>query len=163
MVLSFYHVYFFFFMLILLVAGIGLLAWTGVGGLRTSLVESDQKYDTADFLREQHRTATSQPGLINQALDQINLLYITAREAHFRIKLNQNIVMLILITLANAVLLGIGGWLVINNQITLGRLVASEIVLALILAALDKLSGLIATFYDLMTALVKLESVRVKA
>jgi ABC-type bacteriocin/lantibiotic exporter with double-glycine peptidase domain len=54
------------------------------------------------------------------------------------------------------VLLGLGGWLVINRQLTLGQLVAGELIVALVLAAISKSGKYIETFYDLQASLDKL-------
>jgi len=54
------------------------------------------------------------------------------------------------------VLLGLGGWLVIQRQLTLGQLVAGELIVALVLAAISKSGKYIETFYDLQASLDKL-------
>jgi ABC-type bacteriocin/lantibiotic exporter with double-glycine peptidase domain len=57
---------------------------------------------------------------------------------------------------ASSMLLGIGGWLVINRQLTLGQLVASEIVVALMMSAFTKFGKQLEVFYDLSAAMDKL-------
>lgn len=64
--------------------------------------------------------------------------------------------LLLLQVVASAVLLVIGGWLVISQQITLGQLVASEIIMSAIAAALAKLGKKIEAWYDAMAAMDKL-------
>jgi len=56
----------------------------------------------------------------------------------------------------STVLLGLGGWLVINRQLTLGQLVASELIVTLVLAALSKIGKYVEIFYDLQATLDKL-------
>jgi ATP-binding cassette subfamily B protein len=56
---------------------------------------------------------------------------------------------------ASAGILAIGGWLVINKQLTLGQLVAAELVVLNVLSALEKLIRNCDTFYDLLTGLDK--------
>ncbi|MFN3287475.1 MAG: PLP-dependent transferase, partial [Sphingomonadaceae bacterium] len=56
---------------------------------------------------------------------------------------------------ASAGTLGIGGWLVINRQLTLGQLVAAELVIVSVLAATDKLIKQSEQVFDLLTALDK--------
>ena len=53
-------------------------------------------------------------------------------------------------------LLGLGDWLVINRQLTLGQLVASELIVTLVLAALSKIGKYVEIFYDLQATLDKL-------
>ncbi|NJL73144.1 MAG: hypothetical protein HC888_17175 [Candidatus Competibacteraceae bacterium] len=57
--------------------------------------------------------------------------------------------------LASAGILAIGGWLVINRQLTLGQLVAAELVVLSVLSAVEKLIRSCDTFYDLLTGLDK--------
>ncbi|MDJ0625622.1 MAG: hypothetical protein QNJ31_04555 [Candidatus Caenarcaniphilales bacterium] len=156
-VLSFYHFYFFILVASFALFGVIFIRWTGIGGLTTSIKESDRKYDTADLFREMRDEMNPQN---IDSTDSLNVKYINSRKRHFFVKVRQSIVILVMIALANSVLLGVGGWLVVNGEITVGRLIAAEIILALVLSALDKLSGLISDFYDLMTALVKLDYVR---
>ena len=52
-----------------------------------------------------------------------------------------------------------GGWLVIEGQLTLGQLVAAELVMMMMLAAIEKLAGNIDDYYDLLTSLVKVGSI----
>jgi ATP-binding cassette subfamily B protein len=57
--------------------------------------------------------------------------------------------------IASAGVLGIGGFLVIDRQLTLGQLVASELVVVSVLSALDKLIRLMEDHFDLLTGLDK--------
>ena len=50
----------------------------------------------------------------------------------------------------------LGGWLVVAGQLTLGQLVASELIITAIVAAVAKLGKQIESFYDLMAATDKL-------
>jgi ABC-type bacteriocin/lantibiotic exporter with double-glycine peptidase domain len=63
---------------------------------------------------------------------------------------------LVLQAVAGTVLLGFGGWLVIQGQLTLGQLVAAELIVAAILGSLAKLGKHLEGFYDLMAAVEKL-------
>ena len=132
----------------------------GVGGLRTSIGESVQKYKVAEWLEELARCHVSfkmdgvQPFLTDRT-DQLVLNYIRARRAHFAVVWRQAIGNYLFQAIASAGTLGIGGWLVINRQLTLGQLVAAELIVVAVLAALDKLIRLADVVYDLLTALDK--------
>ncbi|MBL0263964.1 MAG: ABC transporter ATP-binding protein [Leptospiraceae bacterium] len=56
----------------------------------------------------------------------------------------------------SGLLLGIGGWLVIGGKITLGQLVASEIIVAKILDNLSKFSKYLESYYDLCASVDKI-------
>lgn len=58
--------------------------------------------------------------------------------------------------IASASLLAIGGWLVINQQMTLGQLVAAEIVVALVTSNITKFGKHLEMLYDLLASLDKL-------
>lgn len=57
--------------------------------------------------------------------------------------------------LASAGVLAIGGWLVINGKLSLGQLVASELIILMIISAMDKIVQKLETWYDLLTAIDK--------
>ena len=57
---------------------------------------------------------------------------------------------------AATVLLGLGGWLVIEGQMTLGQLVAAELIVTVILSSFAKVGKDLESFYDLMASVDKL-------
>src|SRR5690606_36082573 len=52
----------------------------------------------------------------------------------------------------SSVLLGLGGWLVIERELSIGQLVAAELVVTAVVASLSKLSSKLETVYDLVAA-----------
>ena len=145
------------FIILFLIAGTWLLGW---GGLRTSIAESYQKYHVAEWLEEIARCQTSfktfgmQPFAVERA-DQLAMNYINARRQHFRVIFRQASAHYLFRALASAGVLAIGGYLVINRELTLGQLVAANLIVVGVLAAIEKLFGLLESFYDLLTALDK--------
>ena len=132
----------------------------GVGGLRTSVDESAAKYRVAGWLEE---VARGHVGLkmhgdrahLAERTDDAVMAYLDAREAHFRVCRRQVAGFFFLSALANAGLLAVGGWLVLDGALTLGQLVAAQIIVALVLASLDKLVRHNEKLYDLLTGLEK--------
>ena len=57
---------------------------------------------------------------------------------------------------AATVLLGLGGWLVIRGQLTLGQLVAAELIVMIIVGSFAKLGKHMESFYDLLASVDKL-------
>jgi ATP-binding cassette subfamily B protein len=148
-----------FDLIILLFIGFA-VAVLGLGGLRTSIQESVIKYRVAEWLEDMGRCLTSMKtnGSTNyllQRTDNLTLKYITARRAHFAVLFRQAFGTYFFQALASAGILAIGGWLVINRQLTLGQLVAAELVVLNVLSALEKLIRNCDTFYDLLTGLDK--------
>ena len=162
--ISFYHAFFAFFGIFLL-AIVCLIFWlTAAGGLQTSLKESKYKYAVAHWLEEIARANTTFK-LSNgdrfsmQKTDGLVVKYLDARKAHFRILMTQFASMIGFKTLITAALLLLGSILVIENQINIGQFVAAEIVVLLVIAAVEKLILSMETLYDMLTALEKIGAV----
>ena len=160
-VLAFYHPYLLTFAIVMLTLVAFLLGVLGIGGVRTSIEESYAKYATAAWLEEiakcPHTFRSGRgAGLAMERADQLAGDYVTARRRHFSVVWRQTLFALLLESVASTVLLGLGGWLVIQRQLTLGQLVAGELIVALVLAALSKSGKYVEIFYDLQAALDKL-------
>jgi len=159
-VLAFYHPLLFAFDLVLIVA-VFVVALLGRGGPRTAIVESKQKYKIAAWLEElgRHDLAFKLGGGIEYAeirADALTQSWLDARKAHFSIVLRQFVLVLTLQALAGASILGIGGWLVVERQLTLGQLVAAELIVTVVVASVAKLGKHLETYYDLLASLDKL-------
>lgn len=161
LVLAFYHPYLLTFAVVMALLIIFVLFALGIGGVRTSIAESYAKFDVAAWLEElakcPHTFRFGRGGaLAHQRADELAGAYVKARRTHFRIVWRQTIFVLMLEAVAMTILLGLGGWLVINRQLTLGQLVAGELIVALVLSAISKLGKYIESFYDLQASLDKL-------
>ena len=159
--LAFYHPY-------LLGYDVGLLAlmtiilWLiGRGAVKTAKEESQLKYETAAWLQEIVRhpsTFKFNGGLgfaINRA-DELSASYINHRQRHFNILLRQVTFAMTMQVIAATVLLGLGGYLVISQEMTLGQLVAAELIVTVILTSFAKLGKDLESYYDLMASVDKL-------
>lgn len=82
--------------------------------------------------------------------------YIAAHKTHFRYSFSQTIAFFVIYAAASAALLGLGGWLVIVGQLTLGQLVAAELVLSAVFYGLSQLGSYFSYFYDLCAAFEEL-------
>ena len=160
-VLALYHPWLLAFDLLLLVVMTYVVFGLGRGAVKTALKESKAKYDTAAWLEElasQQLTFKSAGGA-EYAMDRGDGLvrdYLLKRRAHFRIVLRQVVGSLLLQALASSALLGIGGWLVIQRQLTLGQLVAAELIVTVVVGGFSKFGKKFETFYDLLAAIDKL-------
>ena len=160
-VLAFYHPFLLVFVLLLLVAVVVLVFGLGFRGVRTSIAESVAKYEVAAWLQElgRHTTAFCTQGGAEFARERTNDLcrdYVTARKSHFRIWFRQVCSSLMLQILASTAVLAIGGWLVIDMQLTTGQLVASELIVTAVVANLTKLGDVLKDFYDVCASSDKL-------
>lgn len=159
--LSMYHPFFILFS-VLLIGSIYLvfkLTWSK--GLSSSIVESKYKYEVAHWLEEMARTmetfkmAGNTPMPLNKT-DELVSHYLGARKKHFKTLLTQYINLVGFKVLVAAGLLIIGGLLVLNQQMNIGQFVASEIIIILILASVEKLIVSMETIYDVLTAIDKI-------
>jgi ABC-type bacteriocin/lantibiotic exporter with double-glycine peptidase domain len=160
-VLAFYHPFLLAFsaMLVILIAAIVFIG--GRGALSTSIRESIRKYQVVDWLEELARYPKlfKGPGGASLALsraDDLSRGYLLARRAHFRILIRQIVSLLVLEALAATALLVGGGWLVLNQQLTLGQLVAAEIIVGAVVSSIASLGKQFESWYDAVAAVDKL-------
>jgi ABC-type bacteriocin/lantibiotic exporter with double-glycine peptidase domain len=162
--LSFYHPFFIIFGIILAIVLGGVFYFTGPVGLRSSLIESKYKYRVAHWLEELARAMNSfklagHTHLPMQKTDYYTNNYIHYRKKHFTVLMSQFISIIAFKTVITGGLLIIGTWLVIDRQITLGQFVATEVVIILILASVEKLILSMSSVYDVLTAVEKIGNV----
>ncbi len=162
--LSLYHPMF-------LLLGVGLVIilylifyFTGPAGLRTSLEESKYKFEVAHWLEEIGRTMTTFKLIGNSTLpinktDDLVEGYLKARKKHFRILVWQFSGMIVFKVTVAAGLIILGSILVIDRQINIGQFVAAEVIIVLLIGAVEKLILSMDTIYDLLTALEKIGTV----
>ncbi|MCA8894371.1 MAG: ABC transporter ATP-binding protein [Amphiplicatus sp.] len=154
---SLYHPFFLAFVIafILLVWAI-FASWTP-SAARSSIALSHSKHAAAAWLQ----SIAGSNGFfksdrhIAYALDKTDddaAGYVLAHKKHFRLQFTQTVLFLILYAAASAALLGLGGWLVIQGQLTLGQLVAAELILSAAFAGVAQLGSYLASFYDLCAA-----------
>lgn len=162
-VVSFYHPFFLVFSLILTVILVLLVAPLGLGAIRTSIRASDAKYDVATWLQDLARVpllfkSNRGDAFALERADQLVGTYVAWRSAHFRVLLRQVMGSMLIQVLASTLLLGLGGWLVIKQQLTLGQLVAAELIVGVVLGGVAKFGQYLDKFYELCASVAKLDA-----
>jgi len=162
--LAIYHPFFIAFGIFLVLLLVLIFRFTGQRGLATSLEESSYKYKVAYWLEELGRNQGTfkMVGRTQMPLERTDELvgkYVGARKAHFKILLGQYSAMVVFKVVLTLLLLAIGGVLVMNEQMNLGQFVAAEIVILLLINAVEKIILNIASVYDVVTALEKIGQV----
>lgn len=162
--LSLYHPIFIAFGVVLLFVLFLIIYITSKPGMSTSLAESNNKYEMAFWLAELARALptfklSSGSDLNLKRTDEIVNHYIDSRKKHFKVLLGQYGSIIGLKTLVTAGLLVIGAILLIQNSITIGQFVASEIVIILILNSSEKLIMSMEAIYDVLTSVEKMGKV----
>ncbi len=133
----------------------------GRGAVETSLKESKTKYAIASWLEQltEHAvTFRSAGGSAFARARSEDLLreWMTARNKHWKVLFRQILGSLVIQALASAALLGVGGWLVIDGKLTLGQLVAAELIVTTVVSGIAKFGKHLESFYDLLAGVDKL-------
>ncbi len=161
LVLAFYHPALLAFDLMLILGAALVLIPLGRGGTGTSIAESKAKYAVVGWLEEmaRHPMSFKLAGGEQLAQAQVERLagsYLDQRDRHFRVVFRQVVGALSIEVIASVALLAVGGLLVIERQLSIGQLVAAELIVTAVVASIAKLGGKVETFYDLVAAVDKL-------
>ncbi|MEY2699379.1 MAG: hypothetical protein RIQ52_134 [Pseudomonadota bacterium] len=159
--LAFYHPALLGFDALIVVCIYTIFRILGTNGIATAVAESEDKYAVAAWIQELPRNAVLMKwGAGSEwAWSRTNTLtenYLKSSQQHFRVVMKQQAAILTLYAFANALLLGLGGWMVIERQLTMGQLVAAELIVSAMLAGLTRLGKTITSYYDLMAGMDKL-------
>ncbi len=164
LLLSLYHPFFVLFSLFLITSVVVIFYLTGSRGLQSSINESKYKYKVVQWLEELARTIKSfklagNTDLPFQRTDLATSNYLKYRKAHFTILLTQYSFFVFFKVAVTGGLLIMGTILVVGREITLGQFVASEVIIILVLNAMEKIMLYIDVVYDMLTAVDKLAHV----
>lgn len=160
-VLAFYHPALLAFDIVLILSAAIVLIPLGRGGTGTSIAESKAKYAVAGWLEEMARHPLSFKVAGGRQLAQLEVenlakSYLDQRHRHFRVVYRQVVGALAIEVLASVTLLAVGGWLVIERELSIGQLVAAELIVTAVVASIAKLGGKVEIFYDLVAGVDKL-------
>jgi putative ABC transport system ATP-binding protein len=160
-VTSFYHPVFLGFNLIFILILWMIWRFWSRGAMTTRIELSHAKYDTARWLEAVgasngfYKSSRHLEFAIDRSEAQ-TAAYIAAYRKHIQYSLSQTTAFLILYAVASAGLLALGGWLVIQSELSIGQLVAAELILSSIFYGAAQLGPYLDTFYDLVAALEEL-------
>lgn len=164
-VTAFYHPFFLAFNLLFIF--LLWLIWTfWARGAMTSVVElSHKKYEMAHWLQSLAESngfykSSRHLDFAMDATETRTASYVKAHKKHFRYSFAQTVALLILYAVSSAGLLALGGWLVIQNQLSIGQLVAAELILSGIFYGAASLGPYLDTFYDMVAGLEELHLFR---
>ncbi|MCX2738404.1 peptidase domain-containing ABC transporter [Pontibacter anaerobius] len=162
--LSFYHPYFIFLGLILVTVLVLIIWATGGKGIDTSIKESKYKYKLVAWLEEMARSLSTFKlvGHTDLPMERTNNYvksYLDVRRKHFKVLMTQYYSFVGFKTFITGGLLVLGGILVVQQEINIGQFVASEIIIILIMTAVEKIIIKLDTVYDVMASLDKIGQV----
>ena len=159
--LAFYHPALLGFDIFIIAALYVIFRVLGKDGVETAISESEAKHAVASWLQElpRHPLATrfgfGKPWGIERS-NRLTERYLERSQDHFRVLIKQQAAILGLYAVANCLLLGLGSLMVIERQLTLGQLVAAELIVSAMLLGLTRLGKTITSYYDLMAGMDKL-------
>lgn len=147
---------------IVLVAVIALIALGPMRrGMKTAIKESSVKYEVAAWLEELARNpllfkSSGAMKLVYERTDALAREWVERRSQHFGVVFFQSVSAIALQVFASVLLLGIGGLLVIQGSLTLGQLVAAELIVTTVVGSVASIGKYLEAFYDLVAATDKL-------
>lgn len=139
------------------------LVWTiwGRRGIRSAVELSHRKHYSASWLESLgHANGFYKSEMhISEALrrtDEVTGSYMEQHRQHFRHHFSQTLSFLFIYAAASAALLGLGGWLVIIGELSLGQLVAAELVLSVVFLGVSQMGIYMSYLYDVCGAVDEL-------
>lgn len=164
-VTSLYHPVFLLFNVVLISCLYAVWKFWGWRATEQAFHMSEAKYDAASWIEALSHNADFFKAGPNgdDAIRKTNKViehHINMMKDYFRITFRQLIALLLLYALASAVLLGLGGWLVILGELSLGQLVAAELILSAIFGGFVILGHYMKEYYSLCAATEELNRIR---
>ena len=157
--ISFYHPFFLAYSFLVFAIILIPVITLSKPAMTSSVDESSKKYQVADFLahiQEKKRSGHFTDSALKRDLDCEIASFLSYRRRHFRILFTQNVMYAVIYAIMNAILLALGGYLIMRSQLSVGQLVAAEIVVNAILGQLLYFKKYLESFYDMYAATHKL-------
>jgi putative ABC transport system ATP-binding protein len=153
--ISIYHPFFVIYSLGLMMAFYWVTVVMGTKTLQFALLESTKKHD---LIYDLQSNTSNNPDFEKQMVD-----YFVTREKRYTHYVRQSVGLFIIKILAAVLLLVVGGLLVFQNQMTIGQLIASELIVTNLLISLFKFSNILDYYYDSAAAIKKLNLLQVES
>lgn len=155
-----YSPYFLFVVISLILFFIFVIKIIGKDGYSTAVEVSKIKFEFVNWLFQiaSNCDFVSRLGSKSYLSDKTNLIinrFLSKREHHFKILLNQNISTYIFYTLISTAMILLGGYLVINGNINLGQFVAAEVIFFSAISSLIRFVNQLDSYYELTAAFDK--------
>ncbi|MFO0775610.1 MAG: ATP-binding cassette domain-containing protein [Nitrospiraceae bacterium] len=162
--LVFYHPFFLGFNVVFTGGGAAVLFLLTQGGLRATIEMSQWKYDILHWIQEisynvlHFKSATCKPYLLKRT-DELLDGYIEARRSRFSVMMRQHLGSVFWQALGQGGVIATAGWLVSTGQLTVGQLVAAQVVVGKLIYSFDSLVKKTGYFFYFLTALTELDFV----
>lgn len=131
------------------------------GAMARAIGVSHAKYDAAHWLQ----SIAASDGFYKSARtidyavarsETLTAEYVAAHRSYLRYSFAQIVAFLALYALGSAALLALGGWLVITGELSIGQLVAAELILSSVFYGVGQLGPYLDTFYEFVASVEEL-------
>ncbi|KQN32958.1 ABC transporter ATP-binding protein [Sphingomonas sp. Leaf38] len=156
-VTSFYHPFFLAFNAILLLVILVIwLIWSR-GSIRSAVALSHAKHEAARWLE----SVGASNGFYKSsrhfdfAMDRseaVTATYVERHQRYFRYSFTQTVAFLLLYAFASAALLALGGNLILSGELSIGQLVAAELILGGVFYGVSQLGWYLDSLYDMVAS-----------
>lgn len=158
---SFYHPALFAFNVVLLLTMYAVWKIWGRGAKRTAIELSNAKYDSAKWLHDiaiahEFFKSADHVEYAGRSTEGYISNYVKKHKSHFHYTFSQVVMFLLMYAVASASLLGIGGVLVVQGELSIGQLVAAELVMSAVFFGLSRFTQYLKLYYELYGAAEKL-------
>jgi ABC-type bacteriocin/lantibiotic exporter with double-glycine peptidase domain len=165
--LSFYNSSFIVLGLLLVLLLFFIFKYTTTKGLIAAYNESENKYEVASWLEEIARSyktfkISSQNNFHLKKTDDLVKDYLVSKTRHFEILKFQYWSLIVFKLFISAMMLILGAVLLVKQELNIGQFIAAEIVILLILSAVEKLILNLEVGYNILTGVKKLNVINDK-
>ncbi|WP_442678361.1 ABC transporter ATP-binding protein [Sphingomonas sp. ASY06-1R] len=154
---SFYHPFFLAFNAVLLVILLFVYLTWQTGAITGAVALSDAKHKAARWLESVGGSngfykSSRHLGFAMDRSEQVTAAYVHAHRKFFRYSFAQTLAYLLIYAVASAALLGLGGTLILRGELSIGQLVAAELIMSSVFYGISQLGWYLDTFYDLVAS-----------
>lgn len=152
-VTSFYHPYVFAFNAVLVVVLLVIWRVWAHEAIWTAVRQSEAKHQTAHWIQSLADSSGffKSSRHLDHAIarsEQLSATWVSRHKSHFRQYFGQSVAFLATFAIANAGFLALGGSLIIAGQLSLGQLVAAELILSGIFYGIAQITTYLPTLYE---------------
>lgn len=156
-VTSFYHPFFLAFNALLLLIILAIWMIWSLGSIRSAVGLSHAKHEAARWLESVGASNGFYKSSrhLDFAMDRseaVTAAYVDRHRRYFRYSFTQTIAFLLLYAFASAALLALGGNLILGGELSIGQLVAAELILSGVFYGVSQLGWYLDTLYDLVAS-----------
>lgn len=129
----------------------------------TAISESTAKHNILAWLENLSAAPLTMKSIFGRVFglgrtDELVRDYLEKRRSHFKALLGNHITFILSQVIASTGILALGGYLLVMEELTLGQLVAAELIVSALVANLSKFTFVIESFYDMVASASKIDS-----